>query len=84
MELRQNLIELYRELAGTGCTFKPGPNGPAFNPECPAVRAHACSAVAEALQLYLRLGQRDAAVRLKASAIEGSNCPAAPLDAILH
>jgi len=42
---RNRLLELYR---GDGCALVPGPNGPAINPQCPAVHLHLCAAIARA------------------------------------
>jgi protein O-mannosyl-transferase len=42
---RNRLLELYR---GDGCALMPGPNGPAINPQCPAVHRHLCAALSRA------------------------------------
>lgn len=42
---RNRLLELYR---GDGCALMPGPNGPAINPQCPAVHQHLCAAIERA------------------------------------
>jgi tetratricopeptide (TPR) repeat protein len=85
MTLRQDLTEFYRsDHDHSGCAVRQGPDGAVLNPEYPAVHAHACAAVAEALRMYVRVGLPDVARRMKQSAAEGSGCPTAPLDAILQ
>ncbi len=84
MSLRAELLERYqRGLDPLGCAVVAGPNGPALNPDCPTVRRHSCTALADAMRLYIRTNRRDAARQLKAAAIQDSGCPAAPLNEIL-
>src|SRR5262249_41527423 len=53
--LSTDIVLLYRARRDPGCAITEGPNGPEPDPTCPIVRTQICLAVAEAMQVQLRL-----------------------------
>jgi tetratricopeptide (TPR) repeat protein len=79
--LSDALLKLYSDgLDRGGCSTTNGPNGPAINPACPAVRAEICSAAVEVIHTRLHAGQADLARSHRSTFAEKYGCSVEELD----
>jgi hypothetical protein len=74
--LRRDLIELYRNAMDPGsCMLTTGPQGPAINPNCPAVHAQACAASGYVVRTLAAAGQADVAQARERMFTTQFHCP---------
>ena len=82
--LSSDIVLLYRARPNPGCSVTEGPTGPEPNPACPGVRAQICLAVAEAMQVQLRLHRQREAMLMMNRSIESYGCALGPLEKVLE
>jgi protein O-mannosyl-transferase len=77
--LRQSLVQLYQNgIDPKSCALKPGPGGPAINPNCPIVHANVCAASAVVVRTLKAAQQTGLAQTRKKMFIEQFGCPEQP------
>jgi tetratricopeptide (TPR) repeat protein len=74
-------VDLYRGgLDVDGCAVSGSGAAAVLNPRCPIVQRHSCAATADAVRIDMRIGRRDQAEQLRASAVGQLGCSADLLD----
>ena len=83
LNLKSDLLNLYRSDFANTCAVTEGPDGPAVNPACDLVRKQFCAASVEVVKAALEGERWDEARQQKQDFLHKYGCPAGPLEQVL-